>query len=439
MSKRLALLEAKLAEASQYKRAAGSDLEALLESYGEDDPTAEQKQKQADLEGRLTEAEASIKKVAADIEYQKSVEARNREPDPTDTGDKKPVSRNKFANIGEQVAAVFRAGRGQFDQRLAPQAATPAGMNEGQPSDGGFLVQSDFDATIMSLTHRSSVFAPEIPTTQVSGNSITFNRVDETSRANGSRWGGVRAYWRDEAGALTLTSMTVGQGQLKLNSLSAYVALTDELLEDQTALTSEINRVVPLELAFKLDDAIVRGTGAGQPMGILNAGCTVSVTKETGQAASTIVFDNIKKMYERLHPSEMAGAKWYVHHGVPRLLAGMTMAVGSGGVPVYLPAMGASSTPYGLLYGLPVVVSEVCAAPGTVGDIILANMKSYKAITKGGVKSDSSIHVYFTTGQTVLRWTIRYDAQPTWASALTPYTGGSSYTTSPLVTLATRA
>lgn len=440
MSKRLAQLEAKLGESKQFKAAVGSDLSALLESYGEDDPTSEQTQKQADLEGRLTEAEARIAKAEKEITYQKSIDERTREVSPA--ADDKPQARKGkgFASIGEHVHAAHGALFGRFDQRLNPQAAA-AGANESQPSDGGFAVQTDHEAAIISQMRISSVFVPDMPPpTQVSGNGMTFNRVDETSRANGSRWGGIRAYWGDEAGAMTLTGPpSLGRGELKLNDLTAYMALTNSLLEDQTALTSEINALVPKELAFKLDDAIVNGVGGGQPMGILNASATVSVSKETSQSAATIVFANIQKMYERLNPFYLQGAKWYCNLGVPRLLSGMTLAVGSGGIPVFLPAMGAAGAPYGTLYGLPIVVSEHCAAPGTVGDIILANMGCYKSITKGGVTSDSSIHVYFTTNQTVLRWRTRYDAQPTWVTALTPYKGGSGLTTSPMVTLATRA
>jgi HK97 family phage major capsid protein len=48
-----------------------------------------------------------------------------------------------------------------------------------------------------------------------------------------------------------------------------------------------------------LDDAIINGTGAGMPLGVLNAGCLVSVTKESGQKADTIVAENAVKMYHR--------------------------------------------------------------------------------------------------------------------------------------------
>ena len=42
-------------------------------------------------------------------------------------------------------------------------------------------------------------------------------------------------------------------------------------------------------LGYFEDVAFISGTGAGQPLGILNAPALVTVSKETGQAADTIV------------------------------------------------------------------------------------------------------------------------------------------------------
>ena len=58
-----------------------------------------------------------------------------------------------------------------------------------------------------------------------------FPRNAETSRANGSRWGGVRAYWHDEGEQNTATYPTFGRLQLTLHKLFVMVNATDELLE----------------------------------------------------------------------------------------------------------------------------------------------------------------------------------------------------------------
>jgi len=113
------------------------------------------------------------------------------------------------------------------------------------------------------------------------------------------------------------------------------------------------------------------------------------------------------------------------------------VAVGTGGVPVYLPANGLSSSPYGTLFGRPVVPVEYAATLGTVGDVILADFSEYFLADKGGVQSASSIHVQFLTDQSVFRFIYRVDGQPAWSAALTPANGTN--TLSPFVAVATRS
>jgi len=59
--------------------------------------------------------------------------------------------------------------------------------------------------------------------------------------------------------------------------------------------------------------------------------------------------------------------------------------------------------------------------------------------TKGGIQEASSIHVAFLTDQTVFRFVMRVDGQPSWASALTPFQSTTTTgTVSPFVALAAR-
>ena len=117
----------------------------------------------------------------------------------------------------------------------------------------------------------------------------------------------------------------------------------------------------------------------------------------------------------------------------------MTLDVGTGGVPVYLPPGGASGAPYGTIFGRPVLVTEFNDKLGEVNDIFLADWSQYMVITKGGLKSDVSAHVKFLEDEMTFRFTYRIDGQPLWKKALTPYKGGSSFTQSPFIGLAERA
>ena len=340
-----------------------------------------------------------------------------------------------FDDPGEFLHAVvqFATTKGRvMDERLAP-----LGMNEAVGSDGGFLVQKDFLQLIVDRMYATGSLLSLFNRIPISGNGIKLPQLDETSRANGSRFGGVRAYWSSEAGAATASRPTIRKVEVELDKIIALTYSTAELLEDTAALAAIMEMAVPEEISFLLEDAIVNGTGAGQPLGILNSGALISVAKESGQSAATIVYENIVKMFARLPTRALARAVWLINQDVWPALQTMTVPVGTGGVPAYLPPGGLSATPLGTLMGRPILPVEYCATLGTVGDIVLMDPGAYLLGQKGGIKAASSMHVQFLTDEETFRWTYRVLGSPTWNKAVTPYKGTS--TVSPFVALATRA
>jgi HK97 family phage major capsid protein len=334
--------------------------------------------------------------------------------------------KEKFHTIGDQMVAVMRAGMpgGHIDPRLY-NAAT--GLNETSPSDGGFLVQTDFSSELLQEVYATGLLAPRCRRISISGNSngIKINGVDETSRAS-TRSGGIVGYWKDEAAQKTASKPKFRQIELTLHKLIGLCYATDELLADAAALEGFIRQAFAAEFGFLLDDAIIRGTGAGQPLGILNAGCLVTVTKEAGQGADTIVWENVVKMYARLFAGSRANSIWLINQAAESQLMQMAMSVGTGGVPVYLPAGGASQSPYATLFGRPVIAIEQCSALGDVGDIIFGDFNGYILAEKGGIESAMSIHVKFDYDESVFRFVMRVDGQPVRASSLTPYKGSDA-------------
>lgn len=343
-----------------------------------------------------------------------------------------------WANFGEQLQAIhaFKT-RGVADPRLF---AAAQGAGEAVDSDGGFLVGQDTAAAIEKRMFDSSQIlgrCREI-TIGAASNGLDLKTVDETSRATGSRWGGVQGYWVDEGTEPTASKPKFGKIALKLKKVAAFGYASDELLSDAVAMGSIYEQAFAEELTFLVEDAIFNGTGAGQPQGILNASCLVSITKETNQAATSIVYANIVKMWSRMWSRARANAVWFINQDIEPQLFQMALSVGTGGVPVYLPANGLSASPFGTLMGRSVVPIEYCATLGTVGDIIVADLSQYGLITKGGVNQASSMHVAFKTDEQAFRATYRIDGQALWRAALTPFKGTSN-TLSPFVALATRA
>lgn len=316
------------------------------------------------------------------------------------------------------------------------KAAT--GMGELVGSDGGFLVPPSFSTKIFERMYNENALLSKTDQYPVAGNSMEFPRNAETSRVDGSRWGGVRSYWVQEGSTITASQPTFGKFRLNLHKLATSVALTSELKQDAPALEAYLSRVFAAEMAFETGKAIFRGNGAGRPLGFLNAPCAVTVSKEVGQAAATLVSENIVKMWARRFSMGPTGSyMWLVNQDVAPQLHLLTLNIGTAGIATYMPPGGLSSAPYGTLMGAPVVEVEWASTLGTVGDISLVDLSQYVTISNGGPQTVNSLHVYFLSDQEVIRTTWRVDGQPWQASALTPFQGTN--TQSAFVLLETRS
>lgn len=403
----------------------------LNKAETEDRFLTENEQKEIDTyEGEIRSWDESInraEKMLAIEPEDRAAEKPEVKPSPG-TNDEK-----RFASFGEQLLAAYRAAApgGKVDERLTTRAAS--GLNETTPSDGGFLVQQDFVTELLKRTYETGILASKVKKIPIStnANGLKINAVDEESRANGSRWGGVQTYWEGEAEALTASKPKFRQMELSLKKLTGLCYATDELLQDAAALEAVIRQAFAEEFGFKIDDSILSGSGTGEPLGILNSGAVIKVDKEKDQT-DIIKVENLIKMWNRLWSRSRANAVWYINQELEPYL--YTLKIGD--KPVYIPAGGLSEKPYGTLFGRPVVPLEQCSAAGDVGDIILADVGQYLLIDKGGVKAASSIHVRFLYDENVFRFIYRVDGKPIWNKPLTPYKGSASV--SPFVALAKR-
>jgi len=408
------------------------------------EPSVEERRVALDILGRVAELEDIINVELQSEEVKARLEKSQRQPlkpNPNE-GPEAQAKKDKFRSFGEQIVAVMRAGSPNpvIDPRLRTtiyDAAT--GLQEGIPSDGGFLIQPEFSTELLKRAYETGQVASRCRRIPIGANAngLKINGIDETSRTTGSRWGGVRAYWIGEADDKTASKPKFRQIELSLKKLIGLCYATDELLQDATALESVMNQAFAEEFGFMLDDACINGTGAGMPLGIMNSPCLVSVSKEAAQLADTVEYANIVNMWARCYARSRPNAVWFINQDVEPQLFQMGIMVGTGGSPVYMPPGGASAAPYGTLFGRPVIPIEQCQTLGDAGDIILGDFSQYILIDKGGIQSASSIHVRFVNDESVFRFVYRVDGQPIWNSALTPFKG--SNTLSPFVRLAARA
>lgn len=429
----------------------------------------------ADAEGRdMTNAErAEVEGLTAEFdELQREVELRERfmqqnailtaprgrqvSPDPV--GDEAPVrnaasapaprvpaqpavragGNGGFRHFGEFANAVRIGAQrgGDLDPRLRNAAASTY-ANEGSGVDGGFAVPPDFRSEILSKVFSEDSLIARTDRLQSSSNTITLP-TDETTPWQSS--GGIQSYWTAEAAARTQSKPVLGETTLKLHTLATLVPVTQELLEDAPAMGAYLGRKAPEKMDFKLSDAIIRGTGVGQPLGILNSPALVTQAKEGAQTADTINVTNLVKMLSRLPTASRRNAVWLIHPDAEPQLPLMTV----GQQPVYMmPGNGATQAWYGTLFGRPVIPHQVCETVGDLGDIMLVDFSQYLSAIKtgngydaSGIRADSSMHLWFDQDIMAFKFTMRVAGQPWWASTIAQRDG--SNTQSPFVVLEAR-
>lgn len=342
-----------------------------------------------------------------------------------------------FKSLGEQLIAIYEAGRpgGRVDERLYAASGGSAGIG----TDGGYLIQSDFGTTIYKRAYDAAQLAGRCMRIGIGERSDRFTApyIEETSRATGSRWGGVRVYRRAEAATVDASKPKIGEFEIRLEDMMGIAYMTGRQLEDAGAMSAIYEDAFAEEFAWMLDDEIMNGKGAGQCLGVLNAPCKVKVSKEGGQAAATVNALNIMKMWSRLWTRSRMNAVWWINLDVEMQLQQMVISTGGGtNALVYMPPGGLSGLPYGTMYGRPVIPIEQAQALGTEGDIVLGDFSEYLLIDKGGVQRAESMHVRFLYDEMAFRFIMRVNGQPKWKTSVTAAKGSTTY--SPFVTLETR-
>ena len=353
---------------------------------------------------------------------------------------------------GEYLQSIYRAYTDQgFDARLThvnPTAenraersvrfgAAAQGMGRLVGPDGGFLVGTTFADDIKLRMTAGEIFRRISPIPLDAGtDNIEINLIDETSRATGSRSGAVQGYWLDEGTAPTASRPKLRKYQLRTRGLAALGYATNDLLNNAAALGNLMLTAFAEELKFLVEDAIVEGSGTGKPQGILVNGSLISITKETGQAAATIVNENLSKVWARFDDSAKLSpnACWLINTDVNPQLDQLALGVGLSALEPRF--VNYDATGVVRIKGKPVVPVEYCSTLGTVGDIILWNPDRYGFIERT-MEQASSMHVAFTTNEMAFRVTYYVDGAMKDAAPLTPFKG--SNTLSHALAVATRA
>jgi HK97 family phage major capsid protein len=343
-----------------------------------------------------------------------------------------PSRNNGEWSYGEMLQAVMRAGtKGAIDSRLSK-----AGIAESDPASGGFAIQPELAAWIYERMYQEGQWLKRCDHTPIATNTnaLKITAVQDSSRVVGSQYGGVYAVWLQENGTITESEPKYRQVSFDLKKLAAFWGVTDEMLADAAVLTSKAPEYFERAMRFQLEDSIVRGTGAGQPLGFLNSPALVTATADKGQATKTITFNNILNMLTHTWGA-LSDYCWFANADTYAQILSMSQQMGTAGQSMFW-AGGGVNAPGATLAGIPLVFTEQSSTLGSVGDFVLCNMKEFMVVDKSSPQMMASPHVYFQQDKMAYRLVGRFDGQPMWEQPLTPAQGSSLK--SPFIALAAR-
>jgi len=338
-----------------------------------------------------------------------------------------------FANIGD-YARVAYGKTITPDSRMEKVIEVQNAYSSTDPASAGTLIPEDIRSEIQQLELETSIVRPRASVIQMSGATTSLPYVDVTTHAGGTFFGGMSFAWTPESGSITASEAKFGRVKLEAKKLTGGARVPNELWNDAPALNSWLMRSAPQGLAFTEDVAFLTGVGGSDPLGVQNSPAAITITKEGGQAASTIVVENILKMYSRVLPQSLGNAVWLANPTTFPELMTLSIAVGTGGAPVALVNIHASPTM--TMLGRPLILTEKVPALGSAGDVGIYDLGFYLVGDRQSMSMESSEHSRFMNDETELRLILRVDGRPWIQSALTPKNGS---TLSPFVLLGARA
>lgn len=349
-------------------------------------------------------------------------------------GSSVPTPRGKgFKNMGEFLYAVGKAHQGA-DERLLRfndknESVETKDMTGQSGAGGGFLVPVEQYTNLMSVVSERSFIRQRASIIPMTRRQVNIPVLDQTATTAGQpHWfGGLQAYWTEEASLKLNTDPKFRQVVLTAWKLIMYTRASDELLDDSAvSLAAFLSGQMGFAGAIQWMEeyAFLNGSGAGMPLGVLNSGALIKPNRGT---TSTIVYTDLTNMLKRFLPNSKG--VWVVSQSAMQQLLELN---GPSGNPAYLWASAVNGAP-GTLLGYPVIFTEKAPILGQVGDIALIDWSYYLIGDRQATTIESTRYDNWRYDETSWRAVHRVDGRP-WLNTVLTYQDGTTQV-SPFVAL----
>jgi HK97 family phage major capsid protein len=290
-------------------------------------------------------------------------------------------------------------------------------LAESAGSTGGFLVVGEQRTDLLAVPAPVDGIRERAQVVPMRSRTLKWPTLNQRGTTAGSPhfFGGIEAKWTEEAGEKESTDPAFDELTLTAWKLVCYTRTSDELLADSAvALAAFFSGPMGFAGAIKWEEeyTFLRGSGAGQPMGVINAPGTITVPRQQQ------LFLNVGDITAMIEASYGDNLVWHISRSQMGNLLQLNGPAGSASPQyVFMPA-GLGGVPATLM-GYPIIWSDKLPRRFSTGDIVLANWQYYLIGDRQMTTIDSTNVERFRYDQTSWRAVHRVDGQPQLRAPLT--------------------
>lgn len=302
--------------------------------------------------------------------------------------------------------------------------------NDGQSL--GYLIPEEQRAPIermISLNSGILGLVADFPVGSPSGSMPfdDFSTAPAAGTGETAESSGIGTNRRDEASAYTEETGKVNQLRWNVSDhASGYVKASRELRRFSAVIERFLMRKISISVGAKREYAILRGSGAGEPLGVLNWTGSLGITPDSDNTFAVADADEMLSRFLQVGGSPV----WVIHPGIIPDISAMERGTGAGTFQSDISQALATT-----LHGFPIVRSQHLPQDDNSGCVLLADFSAYADFQYGGMYVDFSEHADFLNGNDVWRFGELNDGKPSLDGAVTLADPQGSYTMSPFVYL----
>lgn len=401
-----------------------------IEVLGDNTMADEEKATEQDnFEVKLENVTKAVNRIMEILEKEPAL---NRAGYVTEEGGGKDKGTKSF---GDFLLAVYRRDTkrlatvyGSTKDRDDDNSTKDMGIDSG--AAGGYLVPHEYTARLLQVSAMQSQIVSRVQTVPVGSESGTYPALDQyfTPTAGSGQTaaaGRITAGTTPAGDTLTETQARFTDLNWRVNKVGGFVEVENELIADSPfAIEQLLTGLFGVAIAAKNERNILRGSGAGEPLGILNSPAAIGISPANN---NVFAYADALSMLARF---KAAGGTpvWLIHPSIWPDVG--TFEVGTGGAVYQANVQTGLGAP---LLGAPILQSEHLPQANSSGCVILADLNAYLFFLRSQLSVAFSEHAAFTSDKGTWRFTQRNDGKPWLKGPITLADPQGSYTVSPFL------